>query len=88
MSSGDSDWLTTTCTDLPAPDPQLVGGPEDLLDCSGDDASSVLELAPLHGVRLPTACLAVSEAADVVAVQRRLDQQGDLVEDLVEERRQ
>lgn len=85
------DWVSvcgeslcvTTCTDLPASSSQLLCGSEDLLHGSGDDASGLLVLRSLHGVRLPTSCLTVGEAAHVVAVQRRLDQQGDLLEDLV-----
>lgn len=73
-------------TDLPALNPQLLGGPEDLLHGSGDDAAGLLELASLHGVRLPAARLAVGKAAHVVAVQRRLDQQRDLLEDLARQR--
>lgn len=72
-----------TCTDLPALDPQLLSSPEDLLHGAGDDAPGLLELASLHGVRLPAPRLAVGEAAHVVAVQRRLHQQRDLLEDLV-----
>lgn len=85
------DWVSvcgeslcvTTCTDLPASSSQLLCGSEDLLHGSGDDASGLLILSSLHGVRLPTSCLTVGEAAHVVAVQRRLDQQGDLLEDLM-----
>lgn len=67
---------------LPALRFQFVGRSEDLLHGSGNNASGLVEVAPLHGVRFTTSRLAVGKTADVVAVQSRLHQQGDLLENL------
>lgn len=68
----------TLLTNLPALCFQFLGCSEDLLHGSGNDTSGLVELVPLHGVRLSTSCLAVSKAADIVSIQRWLHQQGDL----------
>lgn len=74
--------VSFTHTNLPALCSQLLRSSEDLLHSSGNDASGPVELISLHGVRLSASCLPVGEAADVVAVQRRLHQQRDLFKDL------
>lgn len=61
--------LLSLCTHLPALWPQLLCSSEDLLHGSGNDTSGLIKLLSLHGVCLSTSCLAVCEAADVVAIQ-------------------
>lgn len=77
--------LSALLTDLPALLFQFLRGPEDLLHSSGNDPPGLIHVLPLHGERLATSRLAVGKAADIVAIEGRLHQQGDLLENLREE---
>lgn len=72
----------TLHTNLPALCSKFLCCPEDLLHGPGNDTSGLIKLVSLHGVRFSTSCLAIGKAADVVAIQCRLHQQGDLFKDL------
>lgn len=72
----------TSCTYLPALYPQFLCCFEDLLHSPGNHTSGFRKLVPLHCVRLSTSSLAICKAADIVAIQSRLHQQGDLLKDL------
>jgi len=61
---------------------ECFGRLEDLLDSTWNDSPQVLQIAPLHSKGLPAAGLAISKATNVVPIQSRLYQQGDLFENL------
>lgn len=61
---------------------ECFGRLEDLLDSTWNDSPQVLQIAPLHSKGLPAASLAISKATNVVPIQSRLHQQGDLFENL------
>lgn len=61
---------------------ECFGRLKDLLDGTWDDTPHILQLAPFHSKGLPAASLAISKAANVVSIQSRLHQKGNLFENL------
>lgn len=61
---------------------ECFGRLENLLDSTWNDSPQVLQIGPLHSKGLPAASLAISKATNVVPIQSRLYQQGDLFENL------
>lgn len=61
---------------------ECFGRLKDLLDSTWDDPPHILQLAPFHSKGLPAASLAISKAANIVSIQSRLHQKGNLFENL------
>lgn len=61
---------------------ECFGRLKDLLDSTRDDPPHILQLAPFHSKGLPAASLAISKAANIVSIQSRLHQKGNLFENL------
>lgn len=78
-------WTTDKILCSPHLPPLLLecfGRLKDLLDSTWDDPPRILQIAPFHSKGLPAASLAISEAANVVPIQSRLHQKGNLFENL------
>ena len=81
--------LYKTCGEgeLPALLLQFPSRFKHLLHCPWNDSPAVFRIFSLHGVSFATARLAICKTTNVVTIQGRLYEQGDLFKDLEEEQK-